>query len=765
MPVGVGLFIGMLGSIMVGKIVLKGGEHDDRNFVLILVLCLVLGGALTGLAMRAMRLKRERRSIDDQLRAEQAARGDYDMKGMSTSSITIGGKRSVTTTMVGLHDIHYEPLPYRPPRVHLSQEEVFVDPYGNDKLVNVMEDVYTRLPLEDIVARVRKDVAEHARGDSEQRFCLSVFRSEGPVTASGQCGTGWTFYFVREDESHGCIATATRHELSIQYASTKDVELAYTLDDKPSTAPYKLESLPNIVDVLALVHQEVPESKDTPLYVRGLPPNNVLVYTDDASAIADVMIDEEKETLRLTNRAQFAERLKAYHARADALEQWTVSDVLSRYRHGESESDALREMMARAGANVAFTSGDKVLFRRIGRGLHVAHGDKLTPLLDTAIEEALRKEDFDEAKLLVRCLAFVPTAAAMARLHSFSQKIDENIRPFVVDMFQARRRRLHGTETDLIDRLDFKELQHAKGFNRIVSMGINYRRQNFREDILDRLASDLNLHVYRVRVVTHRTTYKKTIRYDGKLQDYSALRHGMITGAWLRTESGDCEVQINIIPSPVLVQYWYLSGPAAWSVARDLRRMRDLEYTREALLENLSQGAAARRPELMRSVLTLQIWDPETRPPGVVQHLIDIYRENATKAAWQLRHFVIDTLIYIRKTPPESRSMEQRSTEDAVKQREQIDAFLEEVQAALRAEQKGGSASQEFKILEPIEEALGRSTAPKTGIVQPAISLIRDDVSLIDEEKEDEDTADDTESVDTNDADSSESSDGPDDKT
>lgn len=727
-PIGVGLFVGMLGSIAVGKLVLKGNAQSDYKFAAILVACLLVSTAITGVTMRAMRSQRERRSTEEQLRAEQLARGDFDTKAMSTSSITIRRPRSITTALVGLHDIRYEPLPYRPPRVHLTGEEAFLDPYANDKLVNVMEDVYTKLPLTDIVPRVRKEVAENARGDSEQRFRLSVFRSEGPVTNSGRCGTGWTFYFVREDESHGCIATATRHELSMQYASTKDVELAYTLDDTPSTAPFEVESLPDIVEILALVHDEVPESQDVPLYVRGLPPNNVLVYTEDVSAIADIMV--EGDTLRLTNRAQFAERLKERQARSNDLEQWTVDDVLSRYRQGESQSDAFRNMMERAGADVAFTSGDKLLFRRIGRGLHVAHGDQLTPLLDAAIADALRNEQFDEAKLLVRCLAFVPTAAAMARLHSFSQKIDENIRPFVVDMFQARRRRLHGTETDLIDRLDFKELQRAKGFTRVVSMGINYRKQNLRDDILDRLARDLNLHVYRIRVVTHRTNYKKTIRYDGKEEEYSALRHGMITGAWFRTENGDCEVQINVIPSPVLVQYWYLSGPAAWSVARDLRRMKDLEYTREQLLENLAGIGAGRRSELMRSVLTLQIWDPAVRPPGVVKHLVSAYRSDVSRHAWQLRQFIIDTLIYIRDTPPADASAGGTSTDeillaDAVEQREQIEAFFQE----LRAEEAEVTNHHDLEILMRINAAMGdSSTVSQTGIVQPAISLIRDDL-------------------------------------
>lgn len=726
-PIGVGLFVGMLGSIIVGKLVLKGSPQDDAKFLAILVVCLLLSSIITAVAVRVMRRQRDRRIEQEQLRLEQMVRGDYDSKGMSTSSISVKRKRSVTTTIVGLHDIRYEPLPYRPPRVHLTGEEAFLDPYANDKLVNVMQDVYTKLSLQDIVSRVRKEVAQNASGDSDQLFRLSVFRSEGPVTTAGRCGTGWTFYFVREDESHGCIATATRHELSMQYASTKDVELEYTLDDTPSTAPFEVERLPDIVDILELVHSEVPESQDVPLYVRGLPPNNVLVYTADVSAIADIMIDGD--TLRLTNRAQFAERLKEHQARSNDQEQWTIDDVLSRYRQGESENDALREVMERTGADVAFASGDKLLFRRIGRGLHVAHGDQLTPLLDTAIETALRNEAFDEAKLLVRCLAFVPTAAAMARLHSFSQKIDENIRSFVVDMFQARRRRLHGTETDLIDRLDFKELQRAKGFNRVVPIGINYRKQNFREDILDRLARDLNLHVYRVRVVTHRTTYKKTIRYDGKEEEYSALRHGMITGAWLRTENGDCEVQINVIPSPVLVQYWYLSGPAAWSVARDLRRMRDLECTREKLLENLADIGVGRRSELMRTVLTLQIWDPESRPQDAVQHLVAAYQSDVSKHAWQLRQFIVDTLIYIRDTLPADTSADDTQKDEttlaeASEQREQIDAFFEE----LRANEGEVTNHHDAEILMRINAALGDASVSQTGIVQPAISLIRDDL-------------------------------------
>lgn len=739
LPVAIGGFVGLLGALALGKTVFDDAAQNDHIFLWILLVCVSIGSVLTVVLNTFLR----RRSLRKELEAaDEAWQIDTERRTGSTSSISTKSKTLKTTSLVIKHDVVFRPLPYRPPMVELTNEEDFEDPFANDKLGDIMEDVFAKLLMrsfEDIVTRVHEEVHKNARGDSEETFQLSAFRSEGPVTEEGRCETGWTLYFVRENESQGCIAIVTRHELSLQYASTKAVELPFTTEGSHSTAPISLAQLPDLAQVVQNVAREVPSLESTALYVRGLSANHVLVYTEDADAIAEVLIEED--AYQLTNGPQFAGRIKDMKASEVDAEQWTFRDILDWYRTQETTNDALDEWMRSTGADIGFRSGDNVVFRRLARGLHASYGAKLTSSLDEVLNTALQEDAIDEAKMLIRCLAFVPTMAAMARLHTFSQKHDERVRAFSADMFKARRRRLHGTESDPIDHLNFPELQRAKGITRVDSIAVRTKTRDFRRDVLERFAQDLNLYVHRIRVVTHRANPSKTILIGDKEVDYSALEHGMITGAWLRTKSGDCDVQINILPVPSFVQYWYVSGVAAWSVLRDIRRM-DKQYTTRRLLTTLRNIEAryivsespsdtgphsrqapvlSNRSDFFEAVLMLQLWDPADRPADAAQYLMRAYTSDFTKNAWQLKSYIIDTLIYIRDTAPNE--LPPSELEGAYPS---IDAFLQEMYNAERTT----THTKEGEILKRVKAALGNPSLVQSGIVRPVISMVKDDLNL-----------------------------------
>lgn len=719
----------MLGALGVAQLQKNDSMMSDEQFFLILLACILIGSILTAGLTHFLR----RRSLVKQLREEEELRSDVEYRKGSTSTITLKTKTTKLSAVVTRHDVFFQPLPHRPPKVSLTNEGDFDDPWAHDKLGDIMEDVFAKLLLKDfdeLVARVREEVRKHAKGESDARFRLSAFRSEGPVTPEGHCETGWTLYFVREDESHGCVAIVTRHELSMQFASTKEVELPYTLEEGQSTAPVEVAQLPDLTQTMSLVQREIPSTENHPLYVRGLSSNNVLVYTENAEAIAEVILDDEG--LKLTNGPQFAGRLREMQATSVQTERWGFPEVIAWFRNDELSNDDLQALKESAGAEAGFRSGDNVVFRRLGRGLHVFYGAKLTAALDVALNDALAHDAVEEAKMLLRCLAFVPTMAAMARLHSFSQKQDERIRAFATEMFTARRKRLHSTEVDLLDHLNFPDLQRAKGITRVDSIGVLTKSNDFRRDVLDRLARDLNLYVHRIRVITHRATPLDN-------PDYSATRDGLITAAWLRTKNGDCDVQINLIPVPRLVQYWYISGSAAWSVLRDIRRM-DQQYTQERLastLRNIGESydesfdetsslrLSRRMPVLsthadfLEAVFMLQVWDPEKRPPHAARDLMRAYRSDFTKNAWQLKQFIIDTLIFIRDTSPHT-STEEQPEESATA----IEAFLNEV----LADERNANNRYHAQIRRRIEDALDDSSLASSSIFRPVLSMVKADI-------------------------------------
>lgn len=733
----------MLGALVLANLREKGKPLEDGQFLIVLLVCIVLG-SLFAVGLSYYLYRRQLRK--QMLAEEELYLPEVEQRKGSTSTITLRPKTSKISAVTFRHEMYYEPLPYRPPRVRLTEEQDFEDPWAHDKLGDIMEDVFAKLLLKDfdeIVSRVREEVRKNAKGESDACFRLSAFRSEGPVSVTGHCEMGWTLYFVREDEAHACVAIVTRHELSLQYASTKEVELPYTLQEGQSTAPVEIAQLPDLTQVMELVYQRAPDSE---LFVRGLSSNNVLVYTEDVHAIADVMLGEEG--VRLTNGPQFSDRLKEKHATSKAMEHWGFQDVLAWYRGHEIESAALRAMQSSPGAEVGFRACDNVVFRRLGRGLHAEYGAKLTAALDDALNTALENGDVDEAKLLVRCLAFVPTMAAMARLHSFSQRYDERMRSFAADMFNARRKRLHSTEVDLLDHLNFPDLQRAKGITRIDSIGVQSKSGDFRKDILDQLARDLSLQVHRIRVVTYRPFVPEN-------KEYTALRDAPITAAWLRTKNGDCDVQINVIPGAPLVQYWYVSGSAAWSVLRDIRRL-DRQYSLDRLTStlknigevdvvedddsdervNLSQQAPAlsSRSDFLKAVLMLQIWDPERRPAHAAQYLIRAYRSDFTKKLWQLKRFIIDTLIFLRNTASTKVSEQGSRDTSAV-----IDAFFKEVH-----ESEEETSNHDYLVLrQRIAEILEGTPPAQSGIVRPVISMVKDDIApdLADEEEDAEFTS------------------------
>lgn len=741
-PVVAGAFVGMLGALILAQQLNKNKELTDVQFLMVLLACVVLGSIFSIALSYYLARRSIQKSAPDE---EELYVVETEHRKGSTSTITLRSKTSKISAITPRHEIYFEPLPYRPPKVCLTNEHDFEDTWAHDKLGDIMEDVFAKLLLKDfgeIVSRVREEVRKNAKGESDTRFRLSAFRSEGPVSATGQCETGWTLYFVREDESHACVAIVTRHELSLQYASTKEVELPYTMQDSQSTAPVEIAQLPALSQVMELVYQRAPEAE---LFVRGLSSNNVLVYTEDVHAIAEVILTDDG--LRLTNGPQFSDRLKEKQAADVAKERWSFQDVMAWYRGQEIDNDALRTMKDSPGCEVGFRAYDNVVFRRLGRGLHMAYGAKLTTALDEVLGRALDEDNMEEAKLLVRCLAFVPTMAAMARLHSFSQRYDERIRAFSADMFKARRKRLYSTEVDLLDHLNFPDLQRAKGVSRVDSIGVISKSNDFRKDILENLARDLNLHVHRIRVITYRS-------YVDESRDYTALRDAPITAAWLRTKDGDCDVQINLMPSASLAQYWYVSGPSAWSVLRDIRRL-DRQYSLERLtstLKNIGEQdaeddglsaterttlsrqapALSSRSDFLKAVLMLQIWDPERRPAHVARYLIRAYRSDFTSKLWQMKRFIAETLIFLHHTAPTK-----IPDDGAAGESELIYSFLKEIHESDTETSNEAYRQMRERIAEVFEGAL----PARSGIVRPVISVVKDDIVLDSHEEEDEFTS------------------------
>lgn len=709
-PVALGLFIGLVGSIAVGKIL--GGEDGPTNkeFGIVLGTCLLLGGGLTPLLMRWLRKRR----IEKQQRVLPTTGVVTSTVGTTTGSTSLSSgvtqKSGVVTTTDTVStqqsfDIICKPQPYKPPMIERAPGE---DPWASDALVTVLEDIYCKKRPDEIVPRIIKDIVSRAPAKSDSRFKLSAIRSEGPVLEDGSCTAGWTFFFVREDERLGCIATVTGRELSLQFGSTTDVEIPFSLGDVDSTADLGKDEVPDISAALAAVYAGVPEANHLPLYVRATLPDSVFVYTRDPLVIADVGIVGAKYILR--NAEGFQEQLQANEERRQGMEHWSVEELLTWYRTREVLSPHLQVVMDREGSELARLSGDKILLRRIGRGLHTAHGPMTVRILEEAIQAALREDDVEEAKFLIRCMAFVPNATAIARLHTLSNTLDERVRGVATKLFSARRERSLGVRFDPVEELNFKELRAAMGRPQLVTIALRSRSYDIRESLLKALG-ELRLQTKRVRVITSRRVPKK----EDAGQINITLRKGLITAAYLRAaEGGDCEGLLCVVPTPVPAYVLHLAGSAAEVFVQRIRRQ-GLEYTREMLIEDLQQRERQQLPALHRAVTYLKIWDPENPPPEVAKSLIDAYR--SYPRAWQLRQSIIEALEYAPRAEHVEGDYEAELREEQIV--EEVDDFLEGELDHLR----NPVTTMEKRTHTLLTEILARRKGEGSSVVQSVISM------------------------------------------
>lgn len=708
-PVGLGLFIGLIGAVVVGK--LMGGDDgpSNRDFLIVLVLSLILGGGLTPLLMRTLRKRRLRKQ-----QQMQVTTGITSTVGTTTGSTSLSGgvtqtgatgATSETSSPTTSFNIICKPQPYKPPAIQAPDGE---DPWASDALVTVLEDIYCKKRPDEIVPRILKDVISRAPAKSDNRFKLSAFRSEGPVAADGSCSAGWTFYFVREDERLGCIAIVTGRELSLQFGSTTDVEIPFSLGDVDATVDLGKDEVPNIPAAMEAVLSVVPTASELPLYVRASLPDSVFIHTRDPLVIADVGIVGEKYILR--NAEGFQEQLIAKEERRQGMERWSVEELLAWFRTRELTSAHLQIVMDREGSELALLSGDKILFRRIGRGLHTAHSPATVRILEEAIQSALREDEVEEARFLIRCMAFVPNATAIARLHTLSNTLDERVRPVATKLFAARRKGNLGVRFDPLQELNFKELRAAMGRPQLVTIALRSKSYDIRDSLLKALG-ELRLQTKRIRVITSRRTPKK--EDVGQLN--VTLRKGQITGAYLRArEGGDCEGLLTVVPTPVPAYVLHLAGSAAEVFAQRIRN-NGLEYTREMLMADLQHRERQQLPALHRAVTYLKMWDPENPPPEVASSLIDAYR--SYPRAWQLRQSIIEALEYAPRVEHVEGDYEAELREEQIA--EEVDQFLKEELDYLR----NPVTKMEIRTRDLLSGILARRRGEGTSIVQSVISM------------------------------------------
>lgn len=685
-----------------------GGEDgpSNRDFFAVLVVCLILGGALTPLLMRTMRRRRtQRQQVTTSVTAiSVSTTGSTSLSGGVTTTGTVSLAAEATTPNQSFH-IVCKPQPYKAPLIERPPGD---DPYASEALVTVLEDIYSKKTPEEIVPRILKDIVGRAPVKSDSRFKLSAFRSEGPVSPEGTCIAGWTFFFVREDERLGCIAIVTGRELSLQFGSTTDVEIPYVAVDVEATADLSKDEIPDIAAAMAAVHAGVPASSQLPLYVRASLPDAMYVYTRDPLAIADVGIVGNKYVLR--NTEGFQQVLAAYEEQRRAPESWTVDDLLGWERTGETTQPLLSMVMNRDGAELALRSGDKVLYRRIARGLHMAHGAMTVRILEDAIQNSLREDQVDEAKLLIRCLGFVPNATAIARLHTLSNTLDERVRSVATRMVVARRERSLGVRFDPLDELNFKELREAMGRPQVLTIALVSKSYDIRDSLLKTLA-DLRLQTKRIRVITSRRTPKK----QDVGQFNIVLRKGLITAAYLRAaEGGDCEALLCVVPTPVPAYILHLAGSAAEVFGQRIRRQ-DLEYTRDMLMEDLNQRERQQLPALHRAVTYLKMWDPSHAPPEIAALLIDAYR--SYPRAWQLRQSIIEALEHVPNAELAEDDVDGALRAEQIS--EEVDNFLTEELDLLRHP----VTANEHRMKELLEDTLARRRGEGFASAQSVISM------------------------------------------
>lgn len=744
--IGVGLFIGLLGALAVGNLIERGSSSDgtgatpeqNRTFAVVLLVCMAVGGAAAPVVMvRRMR----RRDAKDASgtgahtsptanTSPQTASHASGAGSLATTSQTHTGGESSTTNL-SFHVVSH-PQPYQPPIIERPQEE---DPNDSEALISVLEDLYTQKTPQEILPRILKDIVQRAPVKSTRPFKLSAYRSEGPVGAEGTCAAGWTFYFVREDERLGCIAIVTGRELSLQFGSTVDVEVPFSLGEMDAAVDPNELVLPDLQQALALVREGVEEAAEMGLYARVSLPDTVLLYRREPIAIAEVVRVGTRLIFR--NAEGFAERLAQTKEASGAIERWPVDAISAWWREAPIENSALAAVAEREGARIAFESGDLVFYRRLGRGLFNEHGSATTRVVEQAILAAIREEATEEAKMLTRVLAFVPVGTAIARLHTLANTHDESVRSTAQRMYIARRSRTLGARFEPVEALNFKELYAAMGRPDVHSVTLHSETFDIRKSLLAKLA-EIRLPTHRLRVITSR----RSPRSNEKGEHNIVARKGLITGAYLRAaEGGDCEGLLVVIPTPVPVYVLHLAGSAAETFVQRVRRQ-GLVYTREMLLEGLKQRERKHLPALHLAVSYVKLWDPEDLPEDIGELLIGAYRE--FPRVWQLRQSIIEALEYIPVTEtlsvdapspalPEEGS-EQDADDTATSGVAPVDVFLETELEQLR----NPVTKQEHTLVARMREVRARRRGERITTVQTAISMTGVHELLVEDPAEDE---------------------------
>lgn len=712
-PIGFGVFFGLMGSILIGMNL--GGVDGVSNptFFVILCICLGIGAVFTPLVTAFWR-RRRRRILAAQARSSMVATSST--ASTSTSSGTWTGTTSVTldggTGPQRGFNVVCRPQPYKPPMI-LGPPIVEEDPYDTEALVTIIEDIYTKKTPAEIVPRILKDIVARAPTKSQRRFKLSAIRSEGPVTAEGTCAAGWTFFFVREDERLGCLAVVTRRELSLLFGPTTDVEIPFSLVDVDGSVDLSREEVPDIAAAMRLVHEEVPDASELPLYVRVSLPDSVLVYTREPVAVADVQVVGERFSFR--NAEGFLSQIQACGDAFYSAARWSVEELEGWYSTKETSNDALRSYFEQPGALLGFDSGELRVYRRLGRGLFAQHGAMTVKLLEERALAALKQDEVDLSKFLIRCIAFVPNATAIARLHTLSNTVDERVRPLAADFFQKRRERRLGVRFDPLEELNFRELREAMGRPGVVTIALHSKSYDIRESLLARLA-DLRLQTKRLRVVTSR----RSPRAREEAEFNIVARKGLITGASLRAaDGGDCEALLVVIPSPVPAYVLHLAGSAAEVFAQRIRKQ-NMEYTMEMLDNELRQRERQQLPALHRAVTYLTIWDPQN-PPGddVTSVLIDAY--HSYPRSWQLKRSIIEALEYV-PAPDLAGDVsldDATANESPLESPDLVNAFLTKEIDYLRHP----VTEMEKSMLELLTETYARRRGGGSSIIQPVISM------------------------------------------
>lgn len=688
-PAAVGGFIGFVLLLFWGD---RLNDYPTPRVVALALFHVAAGAVFASVALPAM--VADRRKGTSRTTATQTLGTQPNVTGTSSVSLTgsTGGTESVGPTKP--FKLECQAQSYAPTHILRPADE---DAFATEALVTVLEDLYTRKSPREIVPRILKDVANRApmKTDdryklSDGRFKLSAFRSEGPVTVEGVCAAGWTFYFVREDDRLGCVATVTDREVSLQYGSTTDVEIPYVDDGT--------DAVPDVAAAVRAVCSSTPECGKFDLYVRATLPDAVFVYVRDPVVIADVAVGPD--TVSIRNVDSFQKRLLQYEARHLDCDRWSVDDVLQWFRQSTTPNDSLHAFLSAEGAKVGFVHGEKIVFRRLGRGLYAVHGASALRELEQALAVALKSDVVAEALFIVRLIAYIPSGASTARLHNLANTADDRLRKLAGQLFQSRRHRELGVRFDPIEAMNFKELREAMGKDTLRTVALQARGYNVRSSILERLAS-IRLMTTRIRVVTGGRSNRRG------LQAPSVLESGLITGAYMRVPQGDTEAFLAVMPAPVPAYVLHIAGSAADTFKERIERV-GLLYTEAMLLQDLAQFDRMHLSSFHRAVVYLSMWDPENPPPDRSATLIEAYHAHAK--VWQLRAAIVEALEHAPKMGDAPDSDPLATT---------VDAFLRQASERLES----ATAEQDLRLRAVLARVLIQRGVDRVSLSQSVMSM------------------------------------------